>query len=86
MCDRAGLANCQKEFHPPLTYVHPAPPTPQGRHSSVQISTTSIIYFARVLEANFALRGRILQHVLPKILLAFMRRFLGMEGESMWRA
>jgi hypothetical protein len=85
MCDRAGLANCQKEFHPPLTYVHPAPPTPQGRHSSVQISTTSIIYFVRVLEAIFALRGRITACT-PKNLLGFMRRFLGMEGESMWRA
>lgn len=82
MCDRAGLANC----HPSPAYV--GPPLPRsphatGRHSSLQISTTSITYFAWVLKPIFALRGRITACTL-KNLLGFVRRFLGMEGESMW--
>jgi hypothetical protein len=57
MCDRAGLFLL-------LTYDHRSS-SPRSRHSSLQTSTTSIIYFGQVLAATFALLG-ILQYVLPK--------------------
>lgn len=50
--------------------------TPQGRHSSLQTSTTSIIYFALVLGAIFALPERITVSI-PKNFLRLCGRFYG---------
>jgi hypothetical protein len=74
MCDRAGLANCQ-ELRPDLLRLR----SPRHRVSLQFCSDFHNVnrIRAQVLTAIFALRGHITA-VIPKKLLGFMRRFLGM--------